>query len=46
MFMLQALVLVILDSIAMMREEDQYATLNVAIQYSGLLNAGIGKIQE
>ena len=34
-----------LDSIAMMREEDQYATLNVAMQYSGLLNAGIGKIQ-
>ena len=34
-----------LDSIAMMREEDQFATLNVAMQYSGLLNAGIGKIQ-
>ena len=34
-----------LDSIAMMREEDQYATLNIAMQYSGLLNAGIGKIQ-
>ena len=34
-----------LDSIAMMREDDQYATLNVAMQYSGLLNAGIGKIQ-
>ena len=34
-----------LDSIAMMREDDQYATLNVAMQYSGLLSAGIGKIQ-
>ena len=34
-----------LDSIAMMREDDQYATLNVAMQYSGLLNAGISKIQ-
>ena len=34
-----------LDSIAMMREDDQYATLNIAMQYSGLLNAGIGKIQ-
>ena len=34
-----------LDSIAMMREEDQYATLNIATQYSGLLTAGIGKIQ-
>ena len=34
-----------LDSIAMMREEDQFATLNIAMQYSGLLNAGIGKIQ-
>ena len=34
-----------LYSIAMMREEDQYATLNIAMQYSGLLNAGIGKIQ-
>ena len=34
-----------LDSIAMMREEDQYATLNIAMQYSGLLNAGISKIQ-
>ena len=28
-----------------MREEDQYATLNIAMQYSGLLNAGISKIQ-
>ena len=35
----------ILDSIAMMREDDQYATLNVAMQYSGLLSAGISKIQ-
>ena len=34
-----------LDSIAMMREEDQYATLNIAMQYAGLLNAGIAKIQ-
>ena len=34
-----------LDSIAMMREDDQYATLNVAMQYSGLLNVGIAKIQ-
>ena len=34
-----------LDSIAMMREDDQYATLNVAMQYSGLLSAGISKIQ-
>ena len=34
-----------LDSIGMMREEDQFATLNIAMQYSGLLNAGIGKIQ-
>ena len=34
-----------LDSIAMMREEDQFATLNIAMQYSGLLNAGICKIQ-
>ena len=34
-----------LDSIAMMREDDQYATLNVAMQYSGLLNTGISKIQ-
>ena len=35
-----------LDSIAMMREDDQFATLNVAMQYSGLLSAGIGKIQK
>ena len=34
-----------LDSIAMMREDDQFATLNVAMQYSGLLNLGIAKIQ-
>ena len=34
-----------LDSIAMMREDDQYATLNVAMQYAGLLNVGIAKIQ-
>ena len=34
-----------LDSIAMMREDDQYSTLNVAMQYAGLLNVGIAKIQ-
>ena len=34
-----------LDSIAMMREDDQFATLNVAMQYSGLMSAGISKIQ-
>ena len=34
-----------LDLIAMMREDDQYATLNIAMQYSGLLNSGIAKIQ-
>jgi len=34
-----------LDSIAMMREDDQFSTLNVAMQYSGLLNVGIAKIQ-
>ena len=34
-----------LDSIAMMREDDQYATLNIAMQSSGLLNSGIAKIQ-
>ena len=34
-----------LDSIAMMREDDQYATLNIAMQYAGLLNTGIAKIQ-
>ena len=34
-----------LDSIAMMREDDQYATLNIAMQYAGLLNSGIAKIQ-
>ena len=27
------------------REDDQYATLNIAMQYAGLLNAGIAKIQ-
>ena len=26
-------------------EDDQFATLNVAMQYSGLMSAGIGKIQ-
>ena len=34
-----------LESIAMMHEHDQYATLNIANQYSGLLNSGIAKIQ-
>ena len=32
-----------LDSIAMMREDDQYATLNVAMQYSGLLSGVLVK---
>ena len=34
-----------IDSIAMMKEEDQIYALSVAYQYSGLLNAGIAKIQ-
>ena len=34
-----------LDSIAMMREDDQFATLNVTMQYAGLLNVSIAKIQ-
>ena len=34
-----------LDSIAMMREDEQFASLNGAMQYSGLLSSGIGKIQ-
>tara|TARA_B100001996_G_scaffold125841_1_gene95358 strand:+ start:2529 stop:3299 length:771 start_codon:yes stop_codon:yes gene_type:complete len=34
-----------IDSIAMMKEEDQVYALSVAYQYSGLLNAGIAKIQ-
>ena len=34
-----------MDSIAMMREEDQIYAVNIALQYSGLLNSGIAKIQ-
>ena len=34
-----------LDSIAMMREDDQFATLNVTMQYAGLLKVSIAKIQ-
>jgi hypothetical protein len=35
-----------MDSIAMMSEEDQIQTLKVAIQYSGLMNVGINKLQQ
>jgi hypothetical protein len=35
-----------MDSIAMMNEEDQIQTLKVAIQYSGLMNVGINKLQQ
>lgn len=35
-----------MDSISMLSEEDQLATIQVAVQYSGLLNVGIGKIQQ
>lgn len=35
-----------MDSIAMMDEEDQIKTLQVAVQYSGLLNVGINKLQK
>lgn len=35
-----------MDSIAMMAEEDQVQTLKVAIQYSGLMGVGIGKLQQ
>lgn len=35
-----------LDSIAMMKEEDQMAILNVATQYSGLMNVSMNKIQQ
>ena len=34
-----------MDSIAMMREEDQIYAVNIAMQYAGLLNTGISKIQ-
>jgi flagellar motor protein MotB len=35
-----------MDSIAMMSEEDQVKSLQVAIQYSGLMNVGIAKLQD
>lgn len=35
-----------MDSIAMMSEEDQVQTLKVAIQYSGLMNVGLVKLQQ
>lgn len=35
-----------MDSIAMMNEEDQMKTLEIATQYSGLLNVSINKIQQ
>ena len=35
-----------MDSIAMMSEEDQVQTLKVAIQYSGLMNVGLAKLQQ
>lgn len=35
-----------MDSIAMMNEEDQAAILQVAAQYSGMLNVSIGKMQQ
>lgn len=35
-----------LDSIAMLPEEDQLAALRVAVQYSGLLNVSVKKMQE
>ena len=34
-----------MDSIAMMREEDQIYAVSIAMQYSGMLNAGIAKVQ-
>ncbi len=34
-----------IDSIAMMKEEDQIYALNIGMQYAGLLNTGIAKIQ-
>ena len=34
-----------MDSIAMMAEEDQIYAVNIAMQYAGLLNTGISKIQ-
>jgi hypothetical protein len=35
-----------MDSIAMMDERDQLETLQVALQYAGMVNAGISKIAE
>jgi len=35
-----------MDSIAMLSEEDQLSTIQVAVQYSGLLGVGITKIQQ
>jgi hypothetical protein len=35
-----------LDSIAMLSEEDQLASLRVAVQYSGLLNVSVKKMQD
>lgn len=35
-----------MDSIAMMEEEDQMKTMEVAVQYSGLLNLSMKKLQE
>lgn len=35
-----------MDSIAMMNEEDQVATLQVAIKYSGMIGGGIDKIHK
>lgn len=35
-----------MDSIAMMSEEDQVKALSVAVQYSGLMSVGIGKLQQ
>ena len=35
-----------MDSIAMMSEEDQVKSLSVAVQYSGLMSVGIGKLQQ
>jgi hypothetical protein len=35
-----------MDSIAMLSEEDQLSTIQVAVQYSGLLGVGIGKMQQ
>ena len=34
-----------MDSIAMMEEEDQMKTLEIAVQYSGLLNVSVNKLQ-